>query len=301
MSAVPYGPAVQPEPGEEYLRIAINELAPRAPRRKPPAKKAPKKGAIEPVRHLDDVATPDQEAPRPTTAAVGTDEGEEIADLLRLVANPDDLPAVSAGQLRDGEFAFYSICIPQPTGEVITIVRAVSPTRSLRRAAFFGRFAGSLRRVERPDLQLEDSVDLVITGDEIAVMNRGNFDRLFSDLDAVALAVPGHVLAVQTAMPQLPFAPGTADTLTALCQRLPSLAKRLAALANSPALATLTPSALRDALASHGENSGHWLDQADSLTLTEERAKEFLDLVEGRWWTSDFSAERRRADRFRKR
>jgi hypothetical protein len=293
MTAVPYGPAVLPEANEEYLRIEIHELAPRRPSRR----------KVGPQRSNEVPATPTQDGTsvRPTDVLSDKDESPEIADLLRIVGAPDDLPVISAGQLRESDFSFSAICLPQQSGEVITTVRGVSPTRILRRAAFFGRFSGSLRNAERPDLLLEQAVDLVITRDEIAVLNRTNFDRLFSDLDAVALAVPGNVESIQRSMPNLPFAPGTAATLTVLCQRLPSLAKRLAALSRNPALSVLSPDTLRNALSSHGEDAGHWLDQTDSLSLSEDRARQFLDVVEGRWWTSDFSQEKRRADRYRAR
>jgi hypothetical protein len=46
---------------------------------------------------------------------------------------------------------------------------------------------------------------------------------------------------------------------------------------------------------------GSWFDPDGLFTLDRARAKEFLDLIEGRWWTADFSKERRRADKFRRR
>jgi hypothetical protein len=312
LSSVDFGPAVLPEPGEEYLRLPISELPPRAPRRRPPPRPVgPKKGAAE-VGGPRELGIERHEiavqvvAPALTDAGAGhapttTDESSELADVLRIVRDPDSLPAVSAGQLQDGDFAFYAICFPQPGGEVITMVRGMSPTRTLRRGAFFGRFAGSLRRAERPDLLLEAAVDLVITGDEVAILNRTAYDRLFSDLDTIALAVPGNVAAVSAAMPKLRFAPGTTEALTALCMRLPSLAKRLSGLANNPGLDSLDSVALRVALVSHNEDPDPWLDANGELTLTEDRARHFLDVVEGRWWTSDFTGERRRADRFRQR
>ena len=290
LSPVKFGPTVLAEPGEEYLRLPIGELPPRAPNRRPPLRApAPQQGA------------PSTDVNRQDPAAPPHEEASELADLLRLVGAPDELETISAGQLQDGDFAFYGICFPQHDGELVTAIRGMSPTRTLRRGAFFGRFAGSLRRAERPDLLLEGAVDLVITGDEVAILNRTTFDRLFSDLDAVALAVPGAVAAVAVAMPNLQLTPGASQTLTDLCMRLPSLAKRLSALADSAGLDALSPDTLRSALKNHGEDPGPWLDEDDNLVLTEDRARQFLDVAEGRWWTSDFSGERRRADRYRPR
>ncbi len=298
LAPVPYGPATLPVDGEEYLALHINDLPPRAPERKRPLKAArPLKGADK----QDDANEASPHELQGRSQSVAADEAAQLADLLRLIRNPDELPEISSGQLADGEFTFYAISLVQPNGEVVTGVRGTSPTRVLKRGAFFGRFAGSLRRSERPDLVLESGVDLLITGDEIAITNRLAFDRLFSDLDALSAKVPADVSALQTALPNLQFAPGTADVLTRLCQRLPSLAKRLGALTSSPGLSALNANSLTTALQAHGEQPGHWLDQTNELTLTEDRARQFLDLVEGRWWTSDFTGERRRADAFRRR
>lgn len=262
LTAVPYGDAVLPEPGEEYMSISLQAYA----------------------------AGPQD-----------VQDAAQVADLLRIVRDPDAVDTLSAERLREGSFVFYALCFPQPDDEMIAAVRAVSPTRALRRASFWGRYAGTLRRVERPDVVLEDIVDLVVTDEEVAILNRTAYDRLFSDLDSLAAAVPADVAALAAAMPSLPFAPGSEDALTSLCTRLPSFAKRLHAIAARGDLALVDADALQAALAGHGEDAGHWLDQAGCLTLTEKRAKEFVDVIEGRWWTSDFTGERRRADRYRPR
>jgi hypothetical protein len=66
-------------------------------------------------------------------------------------------------------------------------------------------------------------------------------------------------------------------------------------------LAALTVDTFADTLATHGVDPAKWYDEEGALSLDRARAKEFLDLLEGRWWTADFSNERRRADRFRSR
>lgn len=288
MEPIAYSDAVLPVLGEEYLRRALEDLPVKAP---------------EVSRGSADKAT---ETSRVGSSAPEAEEGqdeeaERVADLLRLVKGLGELEFVSAGQLADGDFAFYGVCFPQPDGEMIAFIRGINPTRVLSRAAFFGRFQGALRRSERPDLLLEGQVDLVITGDELAIIRRSTYDRLFADLEELASAVPSDVQALSTTFPKLDFAPGSAEALQNLCVRLSSLAKRVHRLAARTDLAGLNAETLKSRLREHGEDPSHWFDQANSLTLTEDRARQFLDVVEGRWWTADFTDERRRADAYRRR
>lgn len=268
MEPVPYGDAVLPTANEEYL--------------------------VRPLEELRGGSDAD-------TGSETNEEESRLADVLALVDQVDQLDVLSAGQLRDGSFTFYAVVLPQLDGETVAFIRGTSPTRVLSRAAFFGRYSGSLRRSERPDLLLELDVDLVITRDEVAILRRSTYDRLFADLDELAAAVPSDIAALQSAMPELALAPGSAETLSSLCTRLPSFAKRLHRLALRTDLAVVTKVELELALGNHGENATDWLDQNGDVTLTDERARQYLDVLEGRWWTSDFTGERRRADAFRRR
>ncbi|WP_431239263.1 hypothetical protein ACQ86B_06005 [Mycolicibacterium aichiense] len=221
---------------------------------------------------------------------------------MQVVAKCDELEVVSANALADGDFAFYAICYPQEnSNEVVAFVRALNPTRVLKKAAFVGRFAGSLRRVETPDLVLDSEIDLVLTIDELAILRRSAYDRLFADLDELAAAVPTNIVQLTQAMPSLPIAEESLAVLTALGSELSSVARRLELLSADDGLAEISPVSLRTALARHGESPDEWFNGSDEVLLDRERAKNFLDVVEGRWWTSDFQRERRRADRFRKR
>jgi len=261
---VPYTHEAQPEAGEEYLRRALTHL---------------------------------QRSPRSATS-----EQTEVADLVQVVGHCDELDVVSANALADGDFAFYAICYPQDdSNETVAFVRALNPTRVLKKAAFVGRFAGSLRRVETPDLVLDSEIDLVLTGDELAILRRSAYDRLFADLDELAAAVPTNIIQLIQAMPLLPMADESLAVLTALGSELSSVARRLELLSGDDGLAEISPASLRAALEHHGEASHEWFNGSDELLLDRARAKNFLDVVEGRWWTSDFQRERRRADRFRKR
>jgi hypothetical protein len=260
---------IQPIAGEEYIRRSLEDL---------PAVPAAESDA---------------------DAQDGDDVEDDSAALIKLVTDCDNLVTISADQLSAGEFAMYGIVFPQTSGENIGFIRAVNPARVVKKAAFWGRHSGSLRRTEPPDLMLESDVDLVVTGDELAILRRSAYDRMFSDLDELAAAVPANVAALDVAMPSLPFAEATTECLRQLGAELSSVARRLNRLPRLADLATLSKSTLTNTLTAHGEDPDLWFDPDGQLTLDRARAKEFLDLVEGRWWTADFSNERRRADKFR--
>lgn len=265
--AIPFEHEALPEEREEYIRRSITDL---------------------PSANVPDSDSDDS----------GNDGS---AGLIKIVKECDQLPGISAGQLSEGDFAFYGIAYSQTDSEMVGFIRAISPIRAMRKAAFWGRFSGSLRRVEKPDLMLDSEVDIVVTADELAILRRSAYDRLFSDLDELAAAVPQNVSALAEAMPLLGLTDDAKEVLNGLGTELRSVAKRLNRLHTVEGLSSLTPTSLREALQRHGEDSLPWFNEADELTLDRARAKEFIDLVEGRWWTSDFQQERRRADRFRRR
>lgn len=264
--AIPFDHEAHPEEREEYIQRAITDL--------------------------------------PTAVGLGgSAEGstDDSAGLIQIVKECDGLQSIEAGQLSEGHFTFYGIIYSQSDGEMVGFIRAVNPVRVMRKAAFWGRYSGSLRRVEKPDLMLESDVDMVVTEDELAILRRSAYDRLFSDLDELAAAVPQNITELENAMPTLNLSDGARAALRDLGAELSSVAKRLNRLHTVPGLASLTPNLLRDALQRHGEDPLPWFNGVDELTLDRSRAKEFIDLVEGRWWTSDFQGEHRRADRFRRR
>jgi hypothetical protein len=171
--AIAFDYEVLPTAGEEYIRRSLDDL--------PAVRSA--EGSGESAEDFDDSAA-----------------------LVQLVRTCDDLQVVSAGQLANGDFALYGVVFPQSDGEMVGFVRAVNPARAMKKAALWGRHAGALRRMEPPDLMLESEVDLVITGDELAIIRRSAYDRMFSDLDELAAAVPANVTALVAGIPALPIA-----------------------------------------------------------------------------------------------
>ena len=256
----PYGGSPYIEPGEEYLAVPTTELA--------------------------------------STAAQGhevdADQAADLSDLQRLVMTPG-LPPLSLDDLRDGRYLFYAaIGTERTTSRRIGFVRQSDPhriARAGRLTALFGQ--EGLRRLEDPVFVFEAGFDLVISPDEVAVLRLEAFNRMFADLNTVALAAPANATKIAGMVGQV--APGAVEALARAAAARPSLARRLQRLA-SGAVPAVTPHALSKAMRKHDLDPA-WLITSDEITFQQEHAMVFLDLIEQLYYETDFTREHRRSDR----
>lgn len=263
--AVPFGTYTDPDPGEEYLTL-------------------PRRSGVFGNPQLDD------------------DESAHVAQLLELLAQPITLDELTGTQAAEAGGIFYAVLRRTPAGESIAFVKALSPTAILGKSHHYFSTGDALASTTRPNMALANDADLVITADEVAVIHRSAFNRLFSDTDYAAAEVAQNLDALAGRLPAgLNLSPQSRGALEAQCRRLPTLAKRLHRLAEDQVLDALTPAKVRRALRNHNEPVKNYINTQGSLTFDGAHAKHFLDLVEGRWWTSDFGEEPRRADRYRTR
>jgi hypothetical protein len=258
----PYGGAPYIEPGEEYLAVPVTELA-------SPALRA---------RIIED------------------DEATGLSDLQRLISTPGLAP-LSRGDLQDGRYLFYAvICTGQRTGQRIGFVRQTDPHRVARTgglATLFGQ--EGLRRLQDPVFVFEAGFDLVISPDEVAVLRLEAFNRMFADLNTLALAAPANASKIADMVGQV--APAAVDALAHGAAARPSLARRLQRLAQAGTVPSVTPRDLSRAMLKHGLDPAQ-LVTSDEITFPQERADVFLDLIEQLYYETDFTREHRRSDRY---
>jgi hypothetical protein len=258
----PYGGSPYIEPGEEYLAVPITELA----------------STAAPAHHVD------------------ADEAADLSDLQRLVTTPG-LPPLSPTDLRDGRYLFYAvICAERITGQRIGFVRQSDPhrvARSGRLTTLFGQ--EGLSRLEDPVFVFEAGFDLVIGPDEVAVLRLEAFNRMFADLNTLALAAPANASKIAGLVGQV--APGAVEALARAAAARPSLARRLQRLASNGAVPSVTPGDLAKAMLKH-ELDPAWLVTGDEITFPQEHATVFLDLIEQLYYETDFTREHRRSDRY---
>jgi hypothetical protein len=258
----PYGGSPYIEPGEEYLAVPIAELA--------------------------STAVP--------AHAIDPDEAADLSDLQRLVMTPG-LPPLSRTDLRDGRYLFYAvICTERATGQRIGFVRQADPHRIARVGGLTTAFGQEgLRRLEDPVFVFEAGFDLIISPDEVAVLRLEAFNRMFADLNTLAMAAPANARKIADMVGQI--APAAVDALARAATGRPSLARRLQRLANAGAVPPVTPGDLSKAMLKHELDPAR-LVTGDEITFPQEHAAVFLDFIEQLYYETDFTSEHRRSDRY---
>jgi len=251
--------------------------------------------------------------PKPVTrrrrdeSAPATDADEHAA-LVAMVTGSDYLDQLGAGQLlahADDEFYLQAICL-KSGGERIGFVTRTNPRQVLKRSRIWlGRNDPDdrLKRVTPPELILETEVHAIVTGSEIAVLNRNQFQNMVADTLLLANHVPAQVSAIGKRFKRrgIALSRSTRAALEQQAQASPRLAKRLSAFANRV-----------DELDTASITSGTGFKASDllpqdfvnakgELACAPSRIPEMLDALEGRFFGDPFSPEKRRADRFRKR
>jgi hypothetical protein len=257
----PYGGSPYLEPGEEYLAVPISELASAAPAR-----------------------------------AVDADEAADLSDLQRLVITPG-LPSLSPTELREGHYLFYAvICTAEGTGQRIGFVRQSDPHRVAKAGGLMTAFGQEgLRRLDDPVFVFEAGFDLIISPEEVAVLRLEAFNRMFADLNTLAMAAPANARKIADVVGKV--APGAVEALVRVAATRPSVARRLQRLAATGAVPSVTPGDLSKAMLKHDLDPAR-LVTGDEITFPQEQAAVFLDLIEQLYYETDFTSEHRRSDRY---
>jgi len=276
---VGFTPYVDPEDGE-YLTIDPSALERR------PAKRRSRK----------------DEAEQPSTAA------DEHAALVAMVAGSDFLEQIGAGQLvarDDDDFYLQAICL-KSGDERIGFVTRTNPRQVLkRRRIWLGRNDDDdrLTRISAPELILDTDVHAVVTATEIAVLNRNAFQNMVTDTILIASHVPAQVAIIDKRFKArgVPLAASVRTALVDGAKASPRLAKRLSTFADridqidAAAISSGTGFKASDLV------KKDFVNAKGELECEPARIGDLLDALEGRFFGDPFSAEKRRADRFRRR
>jgi hypothetical protein len=283
LERIPYTPYVGREPGE-YLAIDPASLVPKPT----PKKRRTGESGDEP----DGPAT----------------EKEETAALVSMVRNADYLESLGAGALLekpDDSFYVQIICF-SAEGVRVGFVTKTNTRRVLKRSAIpLGKNDANdrLKKITAPEIVLEPEVHAVVGPNEIAILNKAQFQFLVSDTLLIASHVPAQVAAIASKLSAhgVKMADSTRAALQERAEASVRIARRLDAFLNrvdeldagrvsSGAGFTASDLAPQDFINSNGE-----------IECSPDKVVELLDALEGRFYGDPFSAEKRRADRFRRR
>jgi hypothetical protein len=224
-------------------------------------------------------------------------EAYEIASALAMIADCDDHPVMTATELRNSNPSLYAIVF-EDRGQYVGFIRNASPRRPVRPGLRYLQYSDTLRKIDPPDLALDDDIDLIVAPDRCAVISPNAFTTLFGDVGIAFEQVPVNVTGMSEALKDvLPLGANTLAALNDRCGRRVSDAKRLHHIMTErkEALEALTRKEMKALLERRGLDGA--IEQGE-LVLSNNNISDFLDLVEGRLFNDDVTGEERRADSY---
>jgi hypothetical protein len=269
-----YGGSPHIEPDEEYLAVPATQL------HSPTARVGARDGGP---------------AGRAPSGEASDEDVTGLSDLERLIATPG-LPAVSAQELREGRYLCYAVVCTDRRGQRIGFVRQADPHRVAKAGGLMALLGGEgLRELTDPVFIFEASFDLVVFPGEIAVLRLEAFNRMFADLNTLAAAAPANAKTISASVDRMSTAAVYALARAAAAR--PSLARQLQRLTRPGATPQVTPGDLAAALAKHSLDPAGIVSGGE-VVFAEDRAGQFLDLLEQLYYETDFTGEHRRSDRY---
>lgn len=225
------------------------------------------------------------------------DADSEPAALLGLIGDVDGLASLGAAELRSSAPTMYAFAFEAAEG-FIGFVRNTNPRRRVKPGYRYLRFENALRRMDPPDISIDDDIDIVVTPTKLAMMSVAAFNTLLGDVGVAFGQVPANAKVLVDALSHcIPMTPASAEVLRARCGRRVIDAKRLNHIASerATALEVLGKGGLTKILDERGLKR---IVKRGKLEIDAESASEFLDAIEGRLFSDDVTGEERRADAY---
>lgn len=178
-------------------------------------------------------------------------------------------------------------------------IRKVNPRQILKPGFLWTHYESSLKRVATPDMVIESTVDVLLMPEQLFSFNGNKIKDLFTDVHLAAQDVPNYVNNIVTALGEdVRITDEALEVLRRTAMKKVSFARRLFALQSTLTNLHVKLDMIRDALASHGIEKEQLLDDEGNLRFEESGVGVFLDVMEERYFESDWTHESRRADRF---
>ena len=123
---------------------------------------------------------------------------EGVTDLLALVGTaPGLLPIIAPSDLKGRTFHFYAVVVTEKGEEPIAFVKRQTAGRVVGQGRIAAVLGQTVTKLESPVMIFSEDFDLIVDGDEIAVLRTDAVNSLFVDLDVVAAAAPQLALDLQ--------------------------------------------------------------------------------------------------------
>lgn len=253
------------------------------------------------VLDIDEV--PEQPPAPSRRRATEEDSDEENQDrtaaLVRVLRTPGRLEQIDAGDLKEFKALFYSITYQQSDLDWVHFIKKVNPRRLLKPGYLWTHYGSSLKRMDTPDMVIESTVDVLMLPQRLLSFNGNTIKDLFTDVHLAVQDVPNYVDNIVSVLHEdIRITDEARDILQRTAMKKVSFARRLFALQSALVGVHIKPDMVREVLASHGIEQEKLLDDDGNLRFEEGAVSLFIDIMEGRYFESDWTNEPRRADRF---
>lgn len=238
---------------------------------------------------------------------VGT-EKQEAATIVRMVRDSDELEEMGAGELikRLGDdFYLQAICLRDGKDKIGFVTKARRQQVMKRSVIPLGKNDKNdrLKKITLPELVLESDVHAVIGPEEVAILNRTQFQFMVSDTALISSHVPIQVERIVKTFKGrgIKITDSTRAALLASAMGSVRVAKRLDAFAERAKALDVSLISSGAGFKSQELAPDDFVNTEGEIACEPDRVAELLDALEGRFFGDAFSTEKRRADRFRPR
>lgn len=197
-------------------------------------------------------------------------------------------------------FLFYAIAVRSEDGGTVAFVRQTGPQRVAKTGGWITAFDNTLREMEDPVFVLEPDTDLVVHGDDVAVLRPLAFERLFADLELSRELIPQHVETITDSLPCTAEFSANLEASSGKKVRARRLLRDISAFTPEQ-WAVRTTARIREVLKQRELAPSDFFDDAGNLAAEGAQIQVFLEVIASRYFTSDFDEEEMRADKVRRR
>ena len=237
-------------------------------------------------------------------AEAPANEKEQTARLQWIIKHADTLPTMGAKELieRLDDLYFQAVCM-HCSPPVIGFVTKTSARQVIKRSGIpLGRDSTDrFKKITRPELILEGEVHAIMAAEEIAVLNKPQFQFMVGDIALVSQYVPAQVsrIGAQLAKHQMPLSAGTRAAIEAKAIDSIQLAKRLDAFAGRIEQIDAARMTTGSGFTDQDLKKAEFVNPNGELDCAPDRVLELIDALEGRFFSDAFTGDPRRADHFR--
>jgi hypothetical protein len=194
--------------------------------------------------------------------------------------------------------AFYALVWGEPGPDRVGLVRKTDARAILARGTHFFTYEQTLRATQRPDLVLEDDIDLILRDQTVVMMSETRARTLMNDVGLAQQGIPKNVAGIATILGGASAISSTSlAAFEARAAKSINFARRLAKFNAYYDSRTLDPAKVRQVALERSSDPDSLLDASGVIVADEHHVEAALDLIEGRFFKDPISDEERRADR----